>query len=185
MDARLSSLKRQYAIEPDDQLAHQIAVSVLRSEPEENLNFEQKIQKYKDSVQIMEAELGGSISHELQKLMEKDPTIEGIRWEQYTPYFNDGDACIFGVMDARVKFKDNDEEGGDYGDGYLSSWDFGSWNGDKRVYSEEEQSKAAIVEDISKFVANIPSDLLLNAFGDHTQITINKDGVDTEHYDHE
>ena len=25
--------------------------------------------------------------------------VHSVRWSQYTPYFNDGDACVFGVND--------------------------------------------------------------------------------------
>lgn len=31
------------------------------------------------------------------------PEVEAVRWEQYTPYFNDGDACEFRIYDASVK----------------------------------------------------------------------------------
>ncbi|UDL15302.1 hypothetical protein SEA_KUDEFRE_73 [Gordonia phage Kudefre] len=34
------------------------------------------------------------------------PEVEAVRWEQYTPYFNDGDACEFGVREASLKFAD-------------------------------------------------------------------------------
>lgn len=41
-----------------------------------------------------------------RELFQRIPEIEEFSWTQYTPYFNDGDECIFGVgSDARrVKF---------------------------------------------------------------------------------
>jgi hypothetical protein len=33
----------------------------------------------------------------LQPLLHKDETIKSISWNQYTPYFNDGDECTFSV----------------------------------------------------------------------------------------
>lgn len=32
------------------------------------------------------------------KLFEKIPRLKGVRWAQYTPYFNDGDQCEFGIQ---------------------------------------------------------------------------------------
>lgn len=33
----------------------------------------------------------------LQAFLDKHPERQSIGWSQYTPYFNDGDACVFGV----------------------------------------------------------------------------------------
>jgi hypothetical protein len=47
--------------------------------------------------------------------------VEAVRWTQYTPYFNDGDPCEFGVHEPYVKITGLDDEG-DYGDGFIDSW---------------------------------------------------------------
>ena len=191
MDQHLSSLKRRYAVEPDNELAHQIAQAVMRSEPIENLTFEQKVDRYNAVTRSMEGELAGAIGEEIQKLVLKDEEIEGIRWTQYTPYFNDGDACIFGVMDAYVKIKGRDEEAGDYGDGFLSPWDVDgrTYNSTLRQYeynnSPEQQALYDKIKSVTDFVGKIPESLMLAAFGDHRRITIDADGIHNEHYDHD
>ena len=43
--------------------------------------------------------------------------IEAVRWRAYTPYFNDGDPCVFGIRGAEAKFV-ADNQGGDSGDGW-------------------------------------------------------------------
>lgn len=40
----------------------------------------------------------------LKELINSTPYIEAVRWEQYTPYFMDGDPCEFGVHDIQFKF---------------------------------------------------------------------------------
>jgi hypothetical protein len=44
--------------------------------------------------------------------------VESVRWTQYTPYFNDGEPCVFGANDCYVKLAGADEEAGDDGDGF-------------------------------------------------------------------
>src|SRR5580700_546590 len=34
-----------------------------------------------------------------KEFFEANPDIDQVTWLQYTPYFNDGDACVFGVRD--------------------------------------------------------------------------------------
>lgn len=49
--------------------------------------------------------------------------IDSIRWDQYTPYFNDGEPCEFGTGEPRFRLTgtDEDSEDGDYEDGYHES----------------------------------------------------------------
>src|SRR4051794_30400356 len=35
--------------------------------------------------------------------------VESFGWTQYTPYFNDGDECVFGVHDLKIMAADADE----------------------------------------------------------------------------
>src|SRR5579885_1156121 len=51
-----------------------------------------------------------ALKEEVKKFLEKYPVVEAIYWEQYTPYFNDGDACYFGVNDMWLKFNRTDEQ---------------------------------------------------------------------------
>ncbi len=65
------------------------------------------------------------------------PEVVAVRWTQYTPYFNDGDACTFDVYEARTKLTDTPEEAGDYEDGFItSSGDFPPNYFDTHAYSK-------------------------------------------------
>ena len=114
------------------------------------------------------------VKEELTVLFEKFPELEAVRWNQYTPYFNDGDPCEFRVGDLTYKLA-GDDESGDYEDGFQDVW-----------IEDDDQYKAmkeAISGTSDKF--NSLEDVLLVAFGDHQQITATRNGVAVEEYDHE
>lgn len=119
------------------------------------------------------------------------PEVVAIRWEQSTPYFNDGDPCEFGIYEARTKFVNGDEEGGDYEDGYLDSWGL-TYVDDKgnRPYAQEglEVSETTLeaLKAVNAAVAGGHHYAILNQmFGDPAQVTATADGFDVEYYEHD
>lgn len=65
------------------------------------------------------------------------PEVEAVRWEQYTPYFNDGDVCTFSANDVSIKFTGKDT-GGDREDGFSEdgkSFPAGYWDTHYEKYS--------------------------------------------------
>lgn len=44
-----------------------------------------------------------AIKTALKELFDAYPTLEGVKWEQWTPYFNDGDSCVFSIHDRYIK----------------------------------------------------------------------------------
>jgi hypothetical protein len=119
-------------------------------------------------------ELGkAAIAEELQALFAKHENLEAVRWNQYTPYFNDGDACTFGVGDVTYKATDGDPEGGDYEDGFEYAW---------------SRDSSPLISDVASFgskLHNLDDAVLLMAFGDHKTITATRDGVEVEEYEHD
>jgi len=41
----------------------------------------------------------------LKEFFKNNESVESVRWRQYTPGFNDGEPCTFGVTDPHLKFK--------------------------------------------------------------------------------
>lgn len=143
------------------------------------------------------------------------PEVEAVRWEQYTPYFNDGDVCVFNIHDAYIKFVGVDEGGecedgfGDgkaYPDGYWAthynkhSHGIGSYQkpvpAGKIPHDYKDQRffvNGAVREDISAaftavaraITSEIHADDFLDVFGDPAQVTATRAGFDVEHYDHD
>lgn len=136
----------------------------------------------------------------LKVLMAENPLLVGMRWNQYTPGFNDGDACEFGVNGPEFQFAQNvnpveaDEDGerdeyelwvdgGKYGD--LDD----KWFDDKSDilnHREIGALKKAVKEAVHVFdqLSSMENELKA-AFGDGMQITVTAEGVEVEDYDHD
>ena len=85
-------------------------------------------------------------------LFETYPELKSFGWRQYTPYFNDGDACYFSV---HADEPDINGEGSD------------EW------YDEEGwQNKAA--DDIAELVYSIDEGYLKRRFDDHAEVTVTR-----------
>lgn len=127
----------------------------------------------------------------LQPLLEH-PKVEAIRWQQYTPYFNDGDACEFRVGESYVKLVGHDE-GGDYDDGFLNSYDdtlreyIGTPEYKWRNEPAKPGSDPSLAEVFKAFVIENGSfdNMLLDAFGDHAKVTVTKEQIEVEFYEHD
>lgn len=112
--------------------------------------------------------------------------VESIKWQQYTPYFNDGEECIFSVHDVGVKITGVAEDAGGYGDGYLGvydvnpkyrgcPWDDGSLpEGAWGVYPALEALGSEDWENIAR-----------ENFGDHAEVIATREGFSVEYYEHD
>lgn len=137
-----------------------------------------------------------------QPLMSKLKTIDSIGWTQYTPYFNDGESCVFGVnIDYLTINREYDlYETFDYNKleteeqleaSNLLSKLLGNPLknlGDKGYHLKSEYDIEDIITlvEIKEILNNIPKDFYQDLFGDHVRVTINKDGsIDVTEYDHD
>jgi hypothetical protein len=115
-----------------------------------------------------------------------NPDIDQITWAQYTPYFNDGDPCIFRVNDmfftldeehvdlSEIRYPDDDEKC--YGTFF---WSAGGKNIDPvAVYRKT-------FEDFVNQVSVLPDEIFMNSFGDHVSVIASKDGFDVQEYEHD
>lgn len=123
-----------------------------------------------------------------REMFEACPSIEAVRWRQYTPYFNDGDACVFRVGDHYLKFTgdkkdeaEGDDDDGDYEDGFSSTYGL----------TGEKEAAAAIVSELFRC---LDDEMMLTAFEDHAkitatregfEITATREGFEVEEYDHD
>lgn len=126
------------------------------------------------------------------------PGFVGVRWVQYTPYFNDGEPCYFRVSMHGFKFLDTDEEAGDWEDGYddmIPGAPNGRWGnhpstgkygwipdvvGDRGTqrYQAAEAFRSAVEDGHHKVK-------LQDVFGDHSTVTVTQTKIEVEFYDHE
>lgn len=128
------------------------------------------------------------------------PGVRGLVWEQYTPYFNDGDPCEFSLGEVRVILEgDGDEDGCDenreYSTGW-STWDLHSGgaypasngsNWDEVVWEtlHNDVSGRTVYELIQSLKPNAWESVARTNFGDHAQVTATAEGFNVEYYEHD
>ncbi|MEV3860728.1 hypothetical protein AB0J38_41270 [Streptomyces sp. NPDC050095] len=133
----------------------------------------------------------------LQALLD-DPTIAEFGWTQYTPFFNDGDVCEFSVNELWVRtMREADSECDDYDLywGYHPSLGRELWEwrgqGEERTYVRigyegPDEERFQRVKDLNHALVSGHYDAaLLGAFGDHAIVTVRKDRIQVEFYEHD
>ena len=137
---------------------------------------------------------------ELQPLLQAvldDEGIGHIGWTQYTPYFNDGDPCVFSVHafwanppeDATKD--DEDYRDTDYGLHSVFGYRDSRWDADTRKYVDldydgpDEARYDRLVALKDAIEGGHFENVLLAAFGDHAEVTVRKDRIDVDHYSHD
>lgn len=127
----------------------------------------------------------------LRALLDDDFIVE-FGWRQYTPYFADGEVCEFGVEDLWVR-TDRDTEVDDIDDLLVGEW-YGEHPtlGELRitdgqaVYQGSERERAERARELADALASGAFDeVLADAFGDHAQVTVRRDGIQVDFYDHD
>jgi hypothetical protein len=128
-----------------------------------------------------------------------DPTITEFGWTQYTPYFNDGDPCTFGVRGEIWVRTITDEDVDDtyqleisrYG-GHPSlgkrdrTWNRDTSSFDEHPYEGPDEARYDRCLALSDAIEGGEFlDVLLDAFGDHAEITVKKDGIKVDFYEHD
>jgi hypothetical protein len=127
-----------------------------------------------------------------KQIFETCPQLDSVSWTQYTPFFNDGDTCEFsvntGYLEVNGKYTDEDDS---LSPTVIKSR--GTYNRNLGVYEgrvEEpnpnyNKTLSDSVDMMSKFLEVFDEDFYKSQFGDHVKVTITKEGIDTEEYDHE
>jgi hypothetical protein len=103
------------------------------------------------------------------------PGVAAVKWDQYTPYFNDGDPCEFGIGEFYVRLDGIDEDAGEQGNGFLYSWD-------------DELDERPDVKTALHTLAHASGhfeEFLEESFGDHAEITANATGFSIETCSHD
>jgi hypothetical protein len=137
----------------------------------------------------------------LVRALLEDPYIVEFGWHQYTPYFNDGDPCVFGASSVWVRTQDDisqpdssDDENWEEEDDTerLALWSthpsLGSeegWGDDRRYVGGQERLWRAAKALSSGVESGAFDDVLLSLFGDHARVTVHKDRVVVDEYSHD
>lgn len=117
------------------------------------------------------------------------PGVVSVAWQQYTPYFNDGDACEFGVYGFTVEVTDPPAEAeserydydSDIEHAYFSAWAFHDYVNGVRTPNHPVHGPLMALDDASGHFENV----LYDHFGDHAHVFATRDGFTVETYEHD
>lgn len=123
-----------------------------------------------------------------KQFFESNPEVNVVGWRQYTPYFNDGEACIFRSL-ADYAFVSNAKDYTDIQYGNYEGDDESVWidDPDYGEYNEEAIPNAVAANSIAlrKMLGKIDNDVFLEMFGDHVRVFATREGFDVQEYDHD
>lgn len=122
-------------------------------------------------------------------IFDRYPDVESFTWAQYTPYFNDGDECIFAANSQYASVNVNDTQ--IYDQPYINDTILNMykliWDSDKkeRITNPNYDTRFDVYYDIEALLTDIGDDFLLRCFGDHVEITVSREGIETKEYQHD
>jgi len=145
-------------------------------------NFTNLIERYEAARAALMAEGKDAIEKEFQAIFERHPELTVIKWTQYTPYFNDGEECVFSVNEFNISNATDVEN--------VSAW--GDYDGDEEdvfvasKWDDRAEKKYADVWELEAFAqSSIGEDLFRDIFDNHVTVIATRDGIEVEEYEHD
>lgn len=148
-------------------------------------NLNRLIQEHAKAKQEFQNLASKLIKEEFKGFFKAVPEVTVIKWTQYTPYFNDGDPCVFGVNEPTFSNASDGSEVTAWGDYEGEEAEVFSFQGTYRMPAQL-QDKAKHIESLTEMIcSDAMEEVLLGAFGDHAVVTVTADGIDVDEYEHD
>lgn len=145
----------------------------------------------------------------IKKLFSDYTELNSFSWVQYTPYFNDGDECIFSVYTESLGINGSEDIGLYYLEDLLSDLEqkdisikkytnklslFDDYT--RKFYEnrikllettdiDELRKQVKMITDIRNFLDTIEPDVFQGIFGDHVRVIVSRSDIKTERFEHE
>ncbi len=110
------------------------------------------------------------------------PEVKAVAWTQYTPYFNDGEPCVFKIRDFYGSSSESYDENRGLEYGEPSKEGVTVYSADAFVFGDQEYH-SGLADLVKKLRGG--KEVLLAAIGDHAKVFVTKDGLDIEEYSHD
>jgi hypothetical protein len=139
-----------------------------------------KIEAFKEKIETLRKELQGEMSKALTEgfgeLWAKYPNLQSIGWRQYSPYFNDGDECVFSAHVDSYSLYVNGKD--------LDGYDGDEEDEDAAPLSTAEQEE--IADAAAEILEAFDNDFFQTTWGNHVKVTLRRDGTsDVDEYYHD
>jgi len=161
----------------------------MNKETKERIERVQNLRK--EYEKTIRKEFGAVLSGLTVELFGDFPEVKGVVWTQYTPHFNDGDPCEFGINEPRVMLDQQFADAcgacvyDDYGD---ESFELSTYNIRKKDgKSDLELKLLAMEEKLNEFqrFLNEFSMVVEETYGDGVKVTVTPNGVSVDDYSHD
>lgn len=171
------------------------------------------VDEYNTAKSLFEKKMKDSFKEIFKEFFDNYPEIQAIGWEQYTPYFNDGEPCVFSV--GEKSFLDQDTSLEDAGESF--NWESKRFRTEpadwvrklaknyiegvsepyNRSYVENVEAWEKIKDDprlpvvmdgldeLFDILNQIPDEIYLSSFGDHVSVVVTRKGFTVDDYDHD
>lgn len=145
------------------------------------VNIKRTVSTFEERLTKLQKQLEVEIHKAFKEFFKTTPEVKMIAWTQYTPYFMDGDECIFSVnemyfckkvieVDNIYDLEDDEEE---------IVLEVPYW------YSEKPKNELdAKCQDFSNALHSAEN-FMQTTFGDHVTILATKKGFDIREYEHD
>jgi hypothetical protein len=135
-------------------------------------------QKIEDLQRQIENEVQQQIANVFKQFLKEHQDVKTIMWAQYTPYFNDGDECVFRVYEftfcADVMYEYDDDPPNA----------FSRYTPEEYKPQTVSNQTVADCEQLENLLGGM-EDALKLVFGDHCYVIVTEDGITVEEYEHD
>jgi hypothetical protein len=130
---------------------------------------------YREQVEQMQKNLANEMKGAFKTFFNDNPDVAALAWTQFTPYFNDGDECIFNVHDIYPVTAEELEE--------IKAGDLNIYDLWEREEEKEDWRKKA--DAFIHVLSTIDNSIFKATFGDHCKVIATREGFDVEEYEHD
>lgn len=136
------------------------------------MTFAAKIKEIEKTINDAKKQAKDAFSDELKDLFVRYPEIKIIKWTQYVPSFNDGDACEFTIGEVIVS-------------NYEDVNYYGEWEGeDAEPKDLDTNLRNKSIDAVTSFINSRAGEEVLEfAFGVNVEVTVTVDGITIDDYD--
>jgi len=161
--------------------------------------FEELLEKQRALRSEFQVAAQAMFKETFKEFWELNPAIKTVRWVQYTPYFNDGEPCVFGVGDVYFSNIEGEElenlsHYGEYEGEDETLWSESSYAfGNGHAYYKEFHNKLVpgtydmnSIKELSTLIqSGDMEEIMETMFEDHVCVTATREGFDVTEYDHD
>lgn len=138
--------------------------------------LQELINKKKEYEETLKRDSQAAFKEYMKEFFDKNPNVEAVAWVQYTPYWNDGEPCYFGIGEVTFKLKneqyEDDEDG--YWDEYEKYTSIYSMSGPEKKPCKQLADDFETIEDVLEIT-----------FGDHVSVEVTRDEITVDEYSHD